>query len=196
MLVGCLVFACNAPTQDEMNSTVEKAKVQATVPEVGDTTHKASDTNQHKSGAAKRVDNIVDTTFYFAIETNGMGYHSKSQKYRRLYSGGQVQHFTIALTEAELKEIYDALVEANFKSFPEKFEPNTAVIDEVEPNFFYRISANIGGVGHVVFYSDYQTDAAMRQAAKPFLALFTSIYNIIQQNEAVAAIPKSDLVWE
>jgi hypothetical protein len=189
-LVVFLVFfnSCANPA-----TTNSKSEVSIAAPE---TTRKQTYT-AHESKEEKVADSSrFDTTFYFAIETNESGYNSKTKKFWRMYSGGVIEYHNITLKTDEMKAIYAAFKEADFTSFPTKFEPTTDTITEVEPNFYYTISSNFGGELHKVYYSDAQTDRAMRIAARPFLDLYRALYDILESNAEVKAIPESDIGWE
>ena len=43
----------------------------------------------------------------------------------------------------------------------------------------------LGEKNHEVYYSNASTDRAMREAARPFLALYSTIYHIVESNAEV-----------
>ena len=185
LLVVCA--ACSAQPETLQDPTSEEPPTPTAI----ETTAPATDTLPEVEPIPK-----PDSSFYFSIKTNGSGYNSKTGKFWRMYSGGEIRYYNITLTTEEMEAVYNAIEDADFNSFPNKFEPQTDTINEVEPNFYYIISSNIGGENHKVYYSDASTDRAMRKAGKPFLALYSTIYRIVESNAEVKKVPESNIGWE
>ena len=137
----------------------------------------------------------IEKPFYFEIISANDTYNSKSELFKRRYSGGE-KAFHIQLSASELKKIRELLRQSNFRRFPEEFKPQTDRLREVIPSFRYILETNYGGIPKSVTYNDRITDSLMREEAKPYLKLYRAIWETIYSNPEVKKLRASDIFYE
>ena len=137
----------------------------------------------------------TEKPFYFEILSANDTYNSKSELFKRRYSGGE-RSYHIQLTTSELKRIRELLKQSNFRRFPEEFKPKTDRLREVIPSFRYILETNYEGIPKSVTYNDRITDSLMREEAKPYLKLYRAIWETIYSNPEVKKLRASDIFYE
>jgi hypothetical protein len=130
--------------------------------------------------------------FYFVINDGRCdAYNSQNSTFSRKYS--EVERVTkIELTEKEKEKIYSLIQRSNFLKMPMKFEPRGEIVIK-DPSFTRVIVANVNGEKKWVSYNNGWTNTLNEKKAKPFLDLYTEIWNVLYKKQEVRGIDKSDI---
>ena len=137
---------------------------------------------------------VVPEDFYFTIEDGGNDrYNSKVDIFSRQYLDSR-SAIKINLSESDKKIIYTIFQGSQFNSMPDFYKPKNHERNIIStPHSTKTIVVNHSGNRKFVSYNTGSTNKKNNRRAKSFLKLYTDIWLIIRNKDAIKNLKESDV---
>ena len=114
--------------------------------------------------------------------------------YQRSLGTGEEASAKFTLAETELRQLFDAIVDARFSDLPETFElpanqDGQVVVMFTVPNTTFEMEVRTSGTSHTVRYNDGNSRLEADPRVQRFMILWRTVFAMIKEKPAVQQLP-------